>query len=115
MHVYLIYCKYVLLIIYTDPNTPSLQQLINHVRPDVAPIWYDLGVELLDKQHANELDTINVNNPGDVQKCCTQMFNHWLRTDSKASWTKLVEALRSRAVQHDVLADDLEKKFVAGN
>ena len=100
--------------VYVDPNTPTIQQLISQVRTEIAPKWYDLGVELLGKKYVKKLKVIGTDNKGNTEGCCTEMFNFWLQTDTKASWTKLVEALRSKSVQHDVLADEIEKKFVAG-
>jgi len=77
-------------------------------------MWYDLGMELLGKEYVQKLDIIKTDNQGHTENCCTEMFKYWLQTDTKASWTKLVEALRSKAVQHNVKADELEKKFIAG-
>ena len=100
--------------VYTDPNTPSLQQLINLVRLEIGPSWYDLGVELLGKKHVKKLDVIKSNNQTNIESCCTEMFKFWLQTDIKVSWTKLVGALRSKVLQYNVLADELEKKFISG-
>jgi len=65
-------------------------------------------------EHVDKLDVIRHNNPVDAEACCTEMFKFWLQEDTAASWTKLVRALRSPAVDQLVLADEIEKKFVTG-
>ena len=39
------------------------------------------------------------------------MFWHWMRTDPNASWYKLVQSLKSEAVQLPSVAADIEKMF----
>jgi len=96
-------------------DVPTLKELNDHVRPKVAPKWYDLGVELLSMERVDKLDVIRHDNPGDAEACCTEMFKFWLQEDTMASWTKLVRALRSPAVDQIVLADEIEEVFVTGN
>jgi len=101
------------LFVYTfvDQNRPTLQQLNDHVRPQAASQWYDIGVKLLSDE---KIGIIKSNNSGDVEACCTDMFIAWLKKDTEASWAKLVDALRAPSVELHVLAGELEQRFVLG-
>ena len=81
------------------------------VIPQVAPQWYELGVELFSEDQEKHLDIIKSDHGSDHKKCCTEMFWHWLRTDPNASWHQLVTSLRSPAVELHVVAADIEKMF----
>ena len=81
--------------VYIDPNTLTIQQLISQARPEIAPKWYDLRVELLGEEYVKKLEVIETVCNGNTEHCSsfgsTQILNY------KASWTKLVEALRSKS------------------
>ena len=68
----------------------------------------------MSRERVDKLGVIRHNNPGDAEACCTEMFKFWLQEDTMASWTKLVRALRSPAVDQLVLADEIEEVFVTG-
>ena len=79
---------------YTD-HCPTLRQIHDIVKPEVSGVtarWYDLGVQLLDKD-TGVLDTIQTNHPTDASICCNQMFQKWLQMQSKANWNQLITAL----------------------
>ena len=48
---------------------------------------------LLEEESVDMLNIIEKNHPSDVQTCCREMFALWLRTDTKASWNKLIVVL----------------------
>ena len=77
-----------------------------HVRDEIAPQWYDLGVQLLDDEQAEMLDVIQSNHCRDVGKCCTEMFKYWRKVDKTASWGKVITALKR--IHHNRLADIIE-------
>lgn len=87
-------------------SRPSMKDLNKHVIPSVATKWYDVGLELLETKHEEELEIIETNN-NDVKTCCRKMFSKWLKTDELASWNKLIEALKS--VELNKLASDIEQ------
>ena len=58
-------------------------------QPDV---WRDLGIELLGKDGAAELDVIKANKT-DVTNCCAMMLSLWLQQKTEATWNQLIEAL----------------------
>ena len=65
------------------------------MKPEVNGVtarWYDLGVQLLDKD-AGVLDTIQTNHPTNANVCCNQMFTKWLQMQSKPNWSQLITAL----------------------
>ena len=50
--------------------------------------WHDLGIELLDSNDVEELDTIEAEHPSHLNKCCTKTFNLWLKKQPTASWNQ---------------------------
>ena len=89
---------------------PSLRYLNRYVRSSVGLKWHDLGIELLDSDKSiEELDKIEAEHKSDLDKCCTKMFQLWLRKQPSASWNQLIEALRQRNIERNVLATDIEK------
>ena len=73
-------------------NHPTPKGLNDVVRKDgVAARWYSLGLQLLDD--SNILDRIRLNNQGDVEFCCNQMFKKWLEMKPDASWDQLIAVL----------------------
>ena len=73
--------------------------------------WHDLGVELLDLNDIEELNTIEAESPSDLNKCCTKMFSLWLKKHPTASWNQLIEALRQPSVKLGTLATKLKQKL----
>ena len=89
-------------------SKPTKNKIIDHVVPHVTPYWYDLGIKLLREEQESHLDVIESNHD-DKKECCKKMFWYWLSTNTDASWQKLIEALRSPAVELPVVAADIEK------
>ena len=98
------------IIILKESDKPSLKEIIDYnIRDQVATVWHDLGVQLLpDHLHA-QLDIIEENNPINVQKCCTEMFKYWLKVDTAASWSKLINALLH--INQNQLAESIRNTF----
>ena len=72
--------------------------------------WHDLGIELLDSdKNVEELDTIEAEHPTDLKRCCTKMFQLWLRKQPSATWNQLIKALRQRNIELDALATNIEE------
>ena len=87
---------------------PSLRDLTNFVVPRVSCKWYNLGLQLIDPKNATLLDNLK-SDSNNAEEQCTEMFNQWLMTDSKATWNKILIALRSQAVRLENVAQDVEK------
>ena len=64
----------------------------------MAPKWLPLGFALFDEKKLHKLNIIESNHKQDVVKCCLEMFREWLRSHSNATWSQLVEALKSQGV-----------------
>ena len=89
-----------------------MKDLNKHVIPLVATRWYDLGLELLETKYAmTKLEIIQADNRNDVSKCCTQMFKKWLETQTDASWSQLVQAVKS--IELNDVAASIEQ-FIQG-
>ena len=74
----------------------------------VGKNWYGLGIELLDPD-VEVLDTIEAEHPSDFNRCCTKMFNLWLKKDHTASWNQLIKALKQPGINLGTLAYKIEQ------
>ena len=74
--------------------------------------WHDLGVELLDFGDVEELDKIEAQYQSDLDKCCTKMFQLWLRKQPSATWNKLLDALRQPGIELHALANKIEQMLL---
>ena len=97
-------------VIFVGDQKPSLRLLHRHVRGSVGLKWHDLGIELLDFGDVDELDKIEAQYQSDCDKCCTKMFQLWLRKQPTASWNQLIEALRQVGLH--ALATTIEKMLL---
>ena len=96
--------------LFAGHQIPSLKYLNRYVRSSVGSKWHDLGIELLDSDKSiEELDKIEAEHKSDLDKCCTKMFQLWLRKQPSASWNQLIEALRQRNIELDVLATNIKE------
>ena len=103
-------------IILTGTDVPTLQHLNAHVRPLIADVWYDLGLQLLDPEDKSRLDTIKANKPGDADGACTEMFSLWLQKNPSASWNSLISTIRGPGIRkHDVAHNIEQHMFQSGN
>ena len=82
------------------------------MRGSVGIKWHDLGIELLDPNDYENLDTIEAEHPSDLIKCCTKMFKLWLKKQPTASWNQLIEALRQPGIELGTLASKIEQMLL---
>ena len=83
--------------------------LLQEVVDDVKDKWYNLGILLtLNHRLLNDVEK----NYKNEERCCIIMFGEWLMQNMDASWSKLVDALRDKAVKKNELANRLETKYV---
>ena len=94
---------------YIGHQRPSLKYLNRHVRKPVGSKWYDLGIDLLEVDDAEEVDRIQSEHPTDFTTCCTQMFRLWLSKQPTASWNQLITSLRQPGIELDHLATKIKK------
>jgi len=88
----------------TDP--PELKYL-NMYALRIGKDWYDLGLQLLDKDGPDILDEIRENYFRDLKTCCTEMLKNWTRNKTDASWKTLIAALKKIGLK--VLADEIDR------
>ena len=89
--------RYTLLYIFTAVNaTPLLKDLYQYITPQHAADWKTIGTLL--GLPIGELKAIEAGYPTNVKWCCNEMWIHWLKIDTTASWKKLVTVLESPAV-----------------
>ena len=101
--------KYIFALLVGDQR-PTLKYLNRYVRSSVGLKWHDLGIELLESDKSiEELDKIEAEYKSDLDKCCTKMFQLWLRKQPSASWNQLIEALRQRNIDLNVLATNIKE------
>ena len=100
----------------TGSDVPTLQYLNAYVRPLVADVWYDLGIQLLDSD-VPTLNTIKVNNRNNASGACTEMFSLWLQKNPSASWSSLISTIRGPGVDKCDVAHNIEQMLqtVTGN
>ena len=67
-----------------------------------------------DLVESRQLEIIQANGPGDVTKCCNEMFAKWLESDTSASWKQLITALQSPGIQLNTVADHIQKMLLKG-
>ena len=93
-------------------DRPSHKLLNKYVTNQVAPYWQELGAQLLDEESVYKLKNIEKNYPNDVEKCCSEMLERWLETDSKASWNTLIGALGQ--INQNTLAAKIKMDILEG-
>ena len=99
---------------YVGTDRPALKYLNKYVRADIATKWHDIGVELLDIDDEPKLNAIKNNYPKDVDTCTAEMLQLWLDSKPKASWGRLLEALREPNIKLKALAEKIEGMLSKG-
>ena len=77
-------------------TTPLLKDLQQYITPHYAAEWEVIGTQL--GLPSGELKAIRRGDPTDVKWCCNEMWIHWLKEDTTASWEKLFRVIESPAV-----------------
>ena len=85
------------------------------MRPLIADVWYDLGLQLFDSEDKSRLDVIKANKPSDADGACTEMFSLWLQKYPSASWNSLISTIKGPGVEKHDVARKVEQIFQLGN
>ena len=96
---------------FIGSSKPRLKDLQNIVVPKVTDKWRELGTELLRDSCLPKLDEIRENYPNDCHKCCLMMIDHWLKTTPSATWSDILQALRSPALELTANAEKIEMEI----
>ena len=95
-------------------DCPDDEYLNKYVREKVSAAdtnkWRDLGIVLMGQDAVPSLDVIRVDYPNNVKECCSRMFTKWRQRTPKASWKRLIEALKE--VKLTQLASELEELLI---
>ena len=95
----------------TGTDKPTLKLFIEYVRDEVAPKWYDFGIQLLQDEYIAKLNNI-AHNHSKIEECCNAMFSLWLEIDPEASWDRLIEALSKIGLK--ALAVNIKENLLQG-
>ena len=95
-------------IVTNQPNledTPTLRELNHHIT-DMAPSYYDIGLQLDVPEAKLNLIRDDDHNFQGLKEKCRNMLEVWLESDTSATWKKLCDALQE--VKKCVLAEKLK-------
>ena len=71
--------------------------------------WYPIGLELLEPKHEHDLGLIKANKNKNVSDYCEDMLELWLEKQRNATWSQLIEALKSDGVEMLHVASEIEE------
>ena len=72
---------------------------------DARTQWYNLGLDL--DISPDSLDSIELANAGNPERCFRAMLTKWLREYHRPTWSALAEALKSPSVGLSHLAEEI--------
>lgn len=84
----------------------KIQNLIWDGRVKWKNIGLNLGIDF------STLNVIEEDNPRNVDKCFQVMLTKWLQSGNGATLSDLIQALRTKSVGFEALADDIELKGI---
>ena len=89
-------------------SEPKLADLMNEVAAVIPDRWRDVGLQLGLEQGI--LNGIALNNPGNSNHCYSDVFTRWRNqnsTDYPYTWSTILQALESKAVEQNELASTI--------
>ena len=88
---------------------PKLKVVVEELH-DVKTKWYSIGIQL--EVPDSKLDEIESTTKDDLERAFRRMIQEWLKlVDPEPTWAGIVEALRSRSVNEQLLAENLERRY----
>ena len=96
---------------FKSSSKPILKDLQDIVVPKVTAKWYELGIALLPNSCMAKLDEICEIYSKNYHKCCLMMIDHWLKITPSATWSDILQALRSSALGLTAIAEEIEMKI----
>ena len=88
--------------------TPKHLNFVSNETWDARSRWFYVGLELL--LSPSDLEAIKEANNNEPDKCFMDMLKQWLRKGT-ATWKSLIDALKSKKVNHLQLANSIAAKF----
>lgn len=87
-----------------------MRDICDYVIPHITGNkWYNLGLQLLNDKDEPFLSSLKADQRKNTEEMCTEMFRHWLTTEKKPTWDKVIQALRAKSVNYLSIASDVEK------
>ena len=92
-----------------------MRYLNRHVITHIAPVWYDVGLELFEAKQDDEmqLEGIKAETGLSDRERATTMLKLWLQKNPDASWNDLLEALKSSSVGLQSTARTIEEMLLS--
>ena len=87
----------------TVKTRPTLKYLQQHITPQYAKIWREIGVQL--NLSDGNLSIIEADNLRNIKRCCNVMLSSWLEVDTNASWEMLFTAIAICSEQYNDQGD----------
>jgi len=94
----------------TGHHRPELRQLNRYVL-QVCHMWQDIGIQLLDPRHVQEVQLLRTSRE-DQRTCCMLMFQLWLDRQPSATWSDLLQALREPHIGLNFVASTIEEEIL---
>ena len=70
------------------------------VLPRYAAYWREIGIFL--GIEPGQLAVIQLNNPTDANRCCTDLFIKWLEGVGNVTWEKMFEAIDQATISFSI-------------
>ena len=80
--------------------------------PQLAPRWYELGVELFEEEDLSQLSIIQVDYRMDKWRCCLAMLENWTQRYCEPTWHDLITAIKSPGVDLPAVASAIKKNLI---
>ena len=90
-----------------------MRYLNRYVITPIAPIWYDVGLELfeIDSGDEGQLNALKAEQNLSDKERARRMLTHWLQKKTDASWNNLLEVLRLPIIGLSATASEIEEMF----
>ena len=85
----------------------DLSDLVDILAP-VVKDWYELGIKL--RFEPSKLDEIEGTNKK-MSRCMIELLASWFKLSKDRNCSEIVAALRSKILNHNNIADELEDKY----
>lgn len=91
-------------------TAPLEKDILNYITPNYATKWREIGT-LLDLS-SEKLKIIQYDCMDKAEACCNETLRYWLRIDATATWRKLLDVIKSPAVDSKSIAVDIKPPAV---
>ena len=93
---------------YEEELVPTTLQLSSELN-GISDKWFEIGLRL--NVPSSILNTIRRVNADDKEVCLMKMCDEWLQREVDPSWSDVVEALESRFVTEQRVADVIQMRY----